>query len=109
MHAYPKQGSSSLVRLGFTAYQEAGISRRPKLLNAAETCAYLLNLALTLPNNPPFHTEVAMPNLPANIVQRPSPGLPEIHIHKREQFLQHVRYALIRKKQFDRISHPGPN
>ena len=60
---YSKQGTSSLVRLGFTAYHDADISRRPKIPNASDTSAYMLNLILTLPHNPPFHTEVEIPPL----------------------------------------------
>lgn len=34
---YSKQGTSSLTKLGFTAYHEGGISRRPILPNAQVT------------------------------------------------------------------------
>ena len=28
---------------------------------------------------------------------------------KREKFTQHIRYYLFRKKDFDLVTHPGPN
>ena len=108
---YSKQGTSSLVRLGFTAYHEADISRRPKIPNASDTSAYMLNLILTLPHNPPFHTEVEIPpllgvsceTLFARTYQKfRSIGARTVHS-------DFVWYALFRKNSFDTITHPGPN
>lgn len=64
---YKKQGTSSLTRLGFTAYHQGGLSRRPTLPNVDAAYKFLEQMLLNMPHNPPFHTEIPMPALPDNI------------------------------------------
>lgn len=52
MPAYPKQGASSLQKLGFTIYHEGGVACRPILPNADATVDYTHNLVLTIPHEP---------------------------------------------------------
>ena len=59
-----------------------------------------------MPHDPPFHNEIEIPPLPENLTTPAWPALPEIPSDKQEAFVQHVRYALFRKKNFDTIVHP---
>ena len=104
---YTKQGTSSLTRLGFTNDHESGISRRPQLPNAVETYSTLHTMLKTMPHDPPFNTDVLLPSLPQNVSPPPWPQWPEVDRNKADAFLQHVRYALYRKKDFDTIAHPS--
>lgn len=106
---YKLQGASSLTRLGFSRYHESGISRRPVLPNSQETYRYLQDLVLTISHNPPFHNEILPLTISLKENSPPWPEWPEIAIHKREKFTQHIRYYLFRKKSFDLVTHPGPN
>lgn len=72
--AYKLQGTSSLMRLGFSRYHESGVSRRPLLPNPKETYSYMQELILTIPHNPPFHNEI-LP-LPVS-TNEDSPSWPE--------------------------------
>lgn len=103
---YRKQGSSSPIRLGFTSYHEGGVSRRPVLPNAEQTCAYLHGMLQTMPHNPPYHTEVDLPTLPSRVSSMAWPSWPEVLDSKRDSFLILVRNAMARKKHFDTIRHP---
>ena len=104
---YKKQGASSLTRLGFTPYHEGGVSRRPVLPNTQATCAFLDAMILHMPNNPPYHTEIPLPELPSDESSFPWPDWEEVPMPKREKFLQNVRNAHFRKKSFDTIPHPN--
>lgn len=53
---YKKQGASSLTRLGFSRYHEAGVSRRPVLPNTQDTCLYMQNLSKLNPADTPQST-----------------------------------------------------
>ena len=103
---YKKQGTSSLTRLGFTSDNEGGVSRRPRLPNAEVTYTYIHDMLKTMPHNPPFHTDFALPELPSQNDPPPWPNWPEVTASKRDAFVQHVRYALFKKKNFDTICHP---
>lgn len=107
--AYSKQGRSSLQKLRFTAYHEAGVSRRPVLPNAKATYAFIHDMILMIPHEPPFHTEFPAPMCSENSNPEQWPDWPEMSPSKRDQFTQHIRYALFRKKNLDTIMHPGPN
>ena len=63
----------------------------------------------SMPHDPPFHTEIVAPSLPAELSTPEWPALPEVPSIKQDAFIQHVRYALFRKKHFDTIVHPGPS
>lgn len=60
----------------------------------------------TMPHNPPFHTDFLAPELPPHPDPPPWPNWPEVTPSKRDAFVQHVRYALFKKKDFDTIQHP---
>ena len=106
---YKKQGTASLTRLGFSAYHESGVSRRPHLPNAEATYKYLHELILQISHDPPFHNEIPPIDLPTSTEQVAWPDHVEIHPAKRDKFTQHVRYYMFRKKNFDDIQFPGPN
>ena len=103
---YKKQGSSSLRRLGFTPYHEGGISRRPQLPNAPQMCDFLHGLLQNMPHEPPYHTEIPLPDLPADTAPNPWPVWPEVPADQRDSFLVLIRNATARKKDFDTIRHP---
>ena len=104
---YKKQGTSSLTRLGFATYHQGGISRRPTLPNATDTNAFLENLILHMPTDPPYHNEIQIPALPENHLAPRWPDWEEVIPAKQEKFLQNVRNALFRKIPFDDIKHPN--
>lgn len=103
---YKKQGTSSLTRLGFTSDHEGGVSRRPRLPNSEATYSYIHQMLKTMPHNPPFHTDFLAPEIPPQPDPPPWPNWPEVTASKRDAFVQHVRYALFKKKDFDSIRHP---
>ena len=105
---YKKQGASSLTRLGFSRYHEAGVSRRP-ILTSPQTCCYIQNMILQIPHNPPCHNEIQPLPLSDCALAPPWPNWPEIHTHKRDKFTQHIQCTMFRKKDFDDIPHPGSN
>lgn len=106
---YKKQGTSSLTRLGFSRYHEAGVSRRPQLPNPVATMNYLRDLILQILHNPPFHNEVQPLPIPP-LADRPLwPEWPEILPAKREKFTQHIRCVMFRKKDLNTVVHPGVN
>lgn len=107
--AYKKQGTCSLQKLGFSNYHEGGISRRPILPNAKETYSFISEMILTLAQERPFHTDFSLPDLPDKIDKEPWPEWPEVAPSKRDQFTQHMRYVMFRKKDLDSVMHPGPN
>lgn len=104
--SFKKQGTSSLTRLGFTSDHEGGLSRRPQLPNTEATCTYLHDMLKTMPHNPPFHTDFLAPPLPAKQDQPDWPNWPEVEESRRDAFVQHVRYVLFKKKDFDTVIHP---
>ena len=106
---YKKQGSSSLIRLGFTPYHEGGISRRPQLPNTPQLCDFLHGLLQKMPHEPPYHTEIPFPDLPADPASQSWPDWPEVPADQRDSFLILVRNAMARKKDFDTIRHPNAN
>ena len=60
----------------------------------------------TMPHNPPFHTDFLAPPLPAKQDQPDWPNWPEVEESRRDAFVQHVRYVLFKKKDFDTVIHP---
>lgn len=64
---------------------------------------------LTLPHNPPYNTDLEIPDIPTGHEVPDWPAWPEIMIHKRETFARSVRNHMARKKSFDLINHPGVN
>ena len=106
---YKKQGTTSLIRLGFTPYHEGGISRRPNLPNVSQTYDFIHDLLSVMPHNPPYNTEVYMPPVPESVHRPTWPNWPEIAADRRENFLQNVRNAHFRKKGFDHFRHPNTN
>lgn len=60
---YKKPGRTSWARLGLSSNHEGGMSRCPDLPNASQTYAYIHDMLLTMPREPPFHTEVLTPAL----------------------------------------------
>ena len=106
---YKKQGTTSLIRLGFTPYHEGGISRRPSLPNVSQTYDFVHDLLSVMPHNPPYNTEVCMPPVTESPTKPAWPNWPEIAQDRRENFLQNVRNAHFRKKDFDQIQHPNSN
>ena len=60
-----------------------------------------------MPHNPPYHTEVELPPLPAVGAPVVWPDWPEVP--KRDSFLILVRNAVARKKNFDLLQHPVAN
>ena len=103
---YKKQGTTSLTRLGFTSYQEGGVSRRPTLPNPDVTYQYLAKMLNAMPHDPPYHTDIQPLALLTHDPRCPRPNLPEVSKDKQDAFIQHVRYALFRGKPFDSIKHP---
>ena len=106
---YSQQGATSLTRLGFTVDQRCGISRRPHLPNAPDVYKWISDIVLTLPTNPPYHMDFALPSIPAICPPQPWPDWPEIPLPQREGFSRLVRNHMARKKSLDLISFPALN
>ena len=53
------------------------------LPNAPETSAFLDSMILNMPHNPPYHTEISLPELPATDVGILWPTWPEVQHDKR--------------------------
>lgn len=106
---YTQQGATSLTRLGFAVDQRCGISRRPYLPNANDVYKWMHEIVLTMPNNPPYHTDIELPAIPSHPNRPTWPDWPEITLSKREQFSRQVRNHMARKKSLDLILWPEPN
>ena len=70
MPVYKQQGASSLTRLGFAMDHRSGISRRPTIPHAIAVYKWFETIMLTLPTNPPFCTDLEVPEIPIAICAR---------------------------------------
>lgn len=87
--------------------QRRGIARRPTLPYATEVYAWIQGTLLTLPHNPPYHTDIELSMVPSTAPKPDWPDWPEVNLHKRENVSRLVRNHMARKKSFDLINHPG--
>lgn len=104
--SYRKQGSKSLVALGFSTDHEGGLACRPEPPNGLDTYKYVRDLLLVMPCNPPFHTNVPLLPLQTYTQAQIWPTWNEADYDKQQKFQICARNALRTKKNLDTLNHP---
>ena len=64
---------------------------------------------MTMPCDPPFHTNIPVLALDTYTEEQRWPDWQEIHSDKQQKFQIRVRNALRTKKDLDTLLHPDPN
>lgn len=103
---YKKQGSRSLVALGFSTDHEGGLACRPELPNGDLTYKYIQDLLLTMPGDPPYHANIPILPLQNYTQMKKWPNWSEADPDKQQKIQIRIRNALRTKKSFDTFSHP---
>ena len=107
--SYRKQGSKSLVSLGFSTDHEGGVACRPALPNGEATYKYFHDFLLTMPCPLPYHTNVPLPPTDGYTPETQWPGWQEADADKQQKFQFKVRNSLRTKRNLDVLTHPDLN
>lgn len=86
----------SLTRMTLVCYADLACQTNQQRVTFCET---MRDIILTIPHNPPYHTEIEMPALPKPDVLVPWPGWKEVTFESQEAFLMSCEVCPVSQKE----------